>query len=1193
MKKKILLILLAFTFFFGVQVVQAEEVNEIGNEGENAQAVLVENTDLPGANLDGINDTFEDDSNDLGEGNITEDVPTRDESDDTSSDDGGSDEGGTDEGDAPDHSKDLIINDDGTYTLELTVTGDSEKQVTKANVVIVLDTSESMNDSTGNTTTVYTPTTEYGNNTYGLIDGEYVPLERRGRGNNSTYWYNGVQYTGTRYTRQNHNQTRLEAAKEAVNSIAEALLSNNGEDGNPEDVVELALIDFNAHATIRITKTTSYEEFSAEVNALGTSNGTNWESALAAANSIDFGDTDKVYVIFVTDGNPSVRDSANGYDADWNDEYDAYVSWWDRDNTTRAYNAATDDAKAIVDANKELYTVGVYGNVDRMESLTEAAGAPASNYYSAEDTAAFQEALNSILNKIEMAGIGSVQITDGTTANVTATTGAISHLLVVDPESFLYYKGDKEADEWTPWTEAEGAPTATYEDGTVVWDLKSLGVLENGVTYKVTFRVWPSQDTMDLIADLKNHPEKYDQLDENIREYLVRTGTGSSAVYTLKTNTDAVLTFVDTRPGGTQNGSADYTNPDPVGTRATETLAISKKWENNLDERLKTPVTLTVLMDDDSWDSFKLDEDNDWSTNVFISVGIMTDDGNGNIEILTPGHDFSFGELGSDVYNWQLKSEIVHPMLINGVLTILYRYGTEAPTDVEGDYYKIGDYYYIVGEIGQNVVDLIAVNERRSYLELEKAVETVDGFSTFEDQLFEFTITITDPNEDDIWFSVKESKESGARYITVDDGLEVTGATKDANSNYYVATSGTPFTIKIKKGWNVRIINLLSNTSYEIVETLDNKFELVGTLLEVTTAEGTTPTEGTDLTVSGDIETTNTYYSIIYTNKIVGTEITVTKVWEDGDNAGETRPDSITVVLSNGEEAELNEDNDWTYTFTDLPLYDENEEKITYDIEEVEVEGYKSEKEGDQEEGFTITNTLVTEVTVTKVWEDGENAGETRPDSITVVLSNGDEAELNEENDWSYTFTDLPVYDENGEIEYDIEEVDVDNYVSVIMGDQYEGFEIYNILVTEVTVTKVWDDDDDERGLRPDSVTINLYANGEFFDSIELSEENNWTYTFEYLSVYDENGKIEYTVDEEEVPGYEASIEGDAENGYVITNITMIKKYGDGTGYTGFEGPTPETSDSLYTYIVGLLISLGSLVIFTYLYIKNRKALAV
>ena len=55
---------------------------------------------------------------------------------------------------------------------------------------------------------------------------------------------------------------------------------------------------------------------------------------------------------------------------------------------------------------------------------------------------------------------------------------------------------------------------------------------------------------------------------------------------------------------------------------------------------------------------------------------------------------------------------------------------------------------------------------------------------------------------------------------------------------------------------------------------------------------------------------------------------------------------------------ELNEVNGWFGTFADLPEMDSaSENKINYTIEEISVTGYRSEIEGNSEEGYTVTNT--------------------------------------------------------------------------------------------------------------------------------------------------------------------------------------------------------------------------------------------
>ena len=73
------------------------------------------------------------------------------------------------------------------------------------------------------------------------------------------------------------------------------------------------------------------------------------------------------------------------------------------------------------------------------------------------------------------------------------------------------------------------------------------------------------------------------------------------------------------------------------------------------------------------------------------------------------------------------------------------------------------------------------------------------------------------------------------------------------------------------------------------------------------------------------------------------TQLTVTKNWADNDNAGETRPDSIQVkLLADGSEVAtggtqtLNDDNDWTCTWTGLPQYKaDGTAEIKYTVQEV------------------------------------------------------------------------------------------------------------------------------------------------------------------------------------------------------------------------------------------------------------------
>ena len=89
------------------------------------------------------------------------------------------------------------------------------------------------------------------------------------------------------------------------------------------------------------------------------------------------------------------------------------------------------------------------------------------------------------------------------------------------------------------------------------------------------------------------------------------------------------------------------------------------------------------------------------------------------------------------------------------------------------------------------------------------------------------------------------------------------------------------------------------------------------------------------------------------------TEVTVTKVWKNDSKTD--RPESVTVeLLRNGavcDTVQLSDSNDWTHTFADLPVEDEDGAPYEYTAKEVSVPGYTTQITGDAEEGFIITNT--------------------------------------------------------------------------------------------------------------------------------------------------------------------------------------------------------------------------------------------
>ena len=88
-----------------------------------------------------------------------------------------------------------------------------------------------------------------------------------------------------------------------------------------------------------------------------------------------------------------------------------------------------------------------------------------------------------------------------------------------------------------------------------------------------------------------------------------------------------------------------------------------------------------------------------------------------------------------------------------------------------------------------------------------------------------------------------------------------------------------------------------------------------------------------------------------------------------------------------------------------------------------------------------------------------------------------------------------------------------------------------------IDVSKAWQDNNDQDGIRPDEITVILLANGaDTGRTLALNEENNWMGSFTELDEYYAGQTILYTVKEVTVNGYQSTIIGNVKTGFTITN---------------------------------------------------------
>lgn len=408
--------------------------------------------------------------------------------------------------------------------------------------------------------------------------------------------------------------------------------------------------------------------------------------------------------------------------------------------------------------------------------------------------------------------------------------------------------------------------------------------------------------------------------------------------------------------------------------------------------------------------------------------------------------------------------------------------------------------------------------------------------------------------------------------------LEVKGFTL---TNTWHEDAPDAVTVYGQKTWNDRqnadglrpekiIIHLLADgeelSSVETSEAGEWKW-IFANLPRYKTASGTGEQTEIVYTISEDpvegYETELNGYSVINTHKAGNTTVTVNKKWNDGANLDGIRPHSVTIrLLADGEftgrTLVLSPVRNWTGAFTNLPAKSGGK-PIEYTVEEVltdvitgvDAEGTYAVEITASGNSFTVTNThtpVNQNIEGAKTWDDSDNAAGRRPDSITVRLkADGEEIAcktVTETDGWQWTFYSLPIFDNGRRITYTITEDAVEDYTARI-----DGFNVTNRYTpgkTQVSVTKHWDDRNNHDGIRPDSVTIKLLADGvETGDMLVLSSENNWTGVFSHLDEKRNGAAVVYTVDEvltDVITGtdgegtYSVDITGSASAGFSVTN---------------------------------------------------------
>lgn len=941
----------------------------------------------------------------------------------------------------PAHTKQLTDNEDGTYDLSLSVTGSSKKseEQSKADVVIVFDTSGSMSN--------------------------YI----------SDKW--------------NETETRMSTAKTAVNGLIDTLLKNNTT-ANPDNV-EISLVSFSTSASIKTEGSTSAYDLKRKVKNFDADGGTNWEDALQKTGNVKLRSDADHYVIFISDGAPTFRNSPMYKNAQKND-YGVYGNGQD-DNRGYNYQAALNVAKNLVGNGYELYTVNAFGDAGKMENLVKDAYNDLNlkgHYFEAKDSTTLNKAFASIVQSImHSATYRNVTIED----TVTMETGIVP--------AFTYQVTNREGavvNNGLTVTHSDGTthtlPSASYDPdtGKVTWALGTDYTLQDGYTYRVSFEVYPTQETIDQITDYTNNPTKYDADKE---KNIIRSGSG----FSIYTNESAVVkyhvvTTENDRETVGEELTADYERPTmPV---KPVIVSLTKEWiDTTGDADRMDEVKFNILCDGTVIDTVTLTKDT-WSTQYALAAGIV----NKNGEIRAAGHTYTFQEVTSSILH-ESTTGSTKPMYVSGELK-------EAITGTYTDY-------------DEDLKVIAGTNSRKGQLVITKTVESINGGKQADtDDAFTVNITMSTTQDFNIY--------------KADGTYNVTGR----------AEADTMKSVNLKAGETIVFDGITSGTEY-IVSESDLPDGYTNREIVYSNSSKTIQADQKDT-----VEIINDYGVI-----------QATKVWDDNNNQDgkrqavtfelETSIDGSTFTKVIDSAKTIGTGNDETAAWNGLPVKDRAGNGLMYRVVESGIpEGYTGEISG-TDGSYTITNTHTPEKTTVsgkKYWDDNANQDGKRPESITVnLLKNGTvirSATVTAQDNWAYSFTDLDKYENGTEIRYTVSEESVAGYTPVYSTENHNITNTHNVEKKSITVNKVWDDAGNQDGIRPTSISISLYANGELFQSVEIQadQNNSWTHTFENLDVYSRGQEIAYTVKENKVPvGYEADVSVTG-NIVTITNTHIPEK---------------------------------------------------
>ena len=733
--------------------------------------------------------------------------------------------------------------------------------------------------------------------------------------------------------------------------------------GNVNNVAMVSFSDMNHTNPTSWYGTSSKADFKAAVNKLSASGGTNWTYAMVKARELlddRSNSSNEKVVIFLSDGKPtySCEEEEHWYGNTWDETGNG------SDTKDKYYTEAADQVTGSL-ASAKMYSVYLTSGTKKgMKTFSE-------KLKNSElvDGTSLDSALTGILNKVIP-----------TYKNVTITDTLSEYVDFAETTPTITVTKKNAAGTTTLTADTDYIKNCSGK--TVTVRLLNGNSLEDGATYTVSFRVKPSDAANDYYKKHQSYPNTGDP----------GTGTtsaGKDGFYSNNNDQTKISYEID----GTSDGIKTASYIKPVVQVTTHTLTYTKVWNHPSGiEKPKQDVKLNVTYSDGTTKEITLTKDEEYTYQESVPVTKyivnVTENPVEGYEASYSIADNGTNAVVTNNYNKVTASNITVTKVWNG--------GGPQPA------ITVGLYRSVNGEPATRIETVILSSDNKwshTWENLPKYEGSTTGVNNYSYAVREESI----PSNYQSSISYKYGSDTITATITN------TYDPNCADENYYIANVLQTEKLHIIKTWddnsneaNTRPGNLTVtvNGMNFTLSGNGNRWTQDATILKKKNAtyEATENLTSADYQmISSTVTSADDGKNIEFVNQLKTKEITVHKVWNDGNAAD--RPTSVTIRL---DRRKNNEDN-WTpyntYTFTgesavngETWTYVIPRLLTTYDYRVVELndngEVATAENNGNyipsitpSGDTFTITNTLK--------W----SAVKTSADDTTVGLS-GAEFEL-------------------------------------------------------------------------------------------------------------------------------------------------------------------------------------------------------